>query len=156
MPAPNGVPMLPPSQENNLRQLEQIVHGAFGAAKRYLKPGALATVIFTWRGKPANAVCMSEASIEDVLLAIRHQMQAANVVPAHGAVPTLNLNTPPAASNLPVQGAHNADADNLRSVIRKALPFISGPGSDTARKMLTAALQPPLDGAEAPPGTPLQ
>jgi hypothetical protein len=54
-------------QQQVMKQIEQIVHSAFGAAMSLLAPGYKATVLFTFKGRPERDIVMTQAAFEDVL-----------------------------------------------------------------------------------------
>ena len=122
----NGQPPdLVAQQMEAMRRLEQFVQQAMSQAVAMLAPGYKPTVIFSFSGQPERDIIISAARLDDVLGALTAKMKAAG------------MSVPEAAASDEYQ---KIALLNLVAAIRRAVPFITGPGADTAKKMLGNAI----------------
>lgn len=127
----NGTPS-PFEQMQAMQQFEQFVQNAMGQALSMLAPGYKPTVIFSYRGRPDRDIIITAAGLDDVFKALVAKMQANGI-----AVPQQMASAP--ANDQRSPDLHLA-VINVVSAIRRAMPFITGPGSETAKKMLLDAI----------------
>lgn len=124
------------AQMQAMQQFEQFVHAACNQALSMLAPGYKPTVIFSHATDRRQDIIITAANLPDVLGALVAKMQAAGVpMPAN-----LVQQAPAAANDAQSPDLHLA-VINVVSAIRRSLPFITGPGADTARKMLLDAIK---------------
>ncbi len=128
----NGSPS-PFEQMQAMQQFEQFVQNAMGQALTMLSPGYRPTVIFSYRGRPDRDIIITAAGLDDVFKALASKMQANGL-----SVPQQVVSAQP-ANDQRSPDLHLA-VINVVSAIRRALPFITGPGADTAKKMLLDAI----------------
>ena len=124
----NGTPS-PFEQMQAMQQFEQFVQQAM----TMLSPGYRPTVIFSYRGRPDRDIIITAAGLDDVFKALASKMQANGLALPQQAV------TAPAANDQQSPDLHLA-VINVVSAIRRSMPFITGPGADTAKRMLLDAI----------------
>ena len=128
----NGSPS-PFEQMQAMQQFEQFVQQAMQQAMTMLSPGYRPTVIFSYRGRPDRDIIITAAGLDDVFKALASKMQANGLALPQQAV------TAPAANDQQSPDLHLA-VINVVSAIRRSMPFITGPGADTAKRMLLDAI----------------
>jgi hypothetical protein len=123
----------PFTQMQAMQQFEQFVQSAMQQALGMLAPGYKPTVIFSLKGRPDRDIIITAAGLDDVFKALASKMQANG------------LALPQQAATVPASEAQAPDLHlaviNVVSAIRRAMPFITGPGSETAKKMLLDAIK---------------
>lgn len=128
MDAMNGhenVPLI--GQEAQMREFSARAQAALNALCQMLSPGYQAGVVFSDPARPANDILITSFDPTMMIAAIQRQMKAAGmVVPANEPAPN--------------EVTTLARLVEATSAMRKAMPFITGPGADTAKAMLTKAL----------------
>lgn len=109
-----------------MRRFEQFVGGALDQAVKMLSPGYKATVIFSYTGDPKRDIVISAARLDDVVGALVTKMKEAGLALPKGII----------------EGSVDEGLAmvNLVTAVRRTMPFITGPGSDIAKKMLGQAL----------------
>ncbi len=121
------------TQMQAMQQFEQFVQGAMQQALGMLAPGYKPTVIFSFKGRPDRDIIITAAGLDDVFKALASKMQANGLALPQQAV------TAPAANDQQSPDLHLA-VINVVSAIRRSMPFITGPGADTAKRMLLDAI----------------
>lgn len=122
----------PFTQMQAMQQFEQFVQAAMQQALGMLAPGYKPTVIFSFKGRPDRDIIITAAGLDDVFKALAAKMQANG------------LALPQQAATAPANDQASPDLHlaviNVVSAIRRSMPFITGPGSETAKKMLLDAI----------------
>lgn len=127
----NGTPS-PFEQMQAMQRFETFVQQAMQQAMTMLSPGYKPTVIFSFKGRPDRDIIITAANLDDVFKALVVKMQANGLaVPQQAATAPANDQASP--------DLHLA-VINVVSAIRRAMPFITGPGSETAKRMLLDAI----------------
>jgi hypothetical protein len=124
------------AQMQAMQQFESFVQNALMQAQQALGPQFRASAIFvhtTDRGRDLLIVPVGLSPFE-IIAAVQARMKAAGVPePANDAA------TAPKSEG-PTPDLHVA-LINVVSAIRRAMPFITGPGADTAKRMLLDAIK---------------
>lgn len=123
----------PFTQMQAMQQFEQFVQAAMQQALTMLAPGYKPTVIFSFKGRPDRDIIITAAGLDDVFKALAAKMQANGL-----ALPQQAATAP---ANDQVSPDLHLAVINVVSAIRRAMPFITGPGSETAKKMLLDAIK---------------
>ncbi len=128
----NGTPTINANMQA-MQQFEQFVQSAMQQALTMLAPGYKPTVIFSFKGRPDRDIIITAAGLDDVFKALAAKMQANGL-----ALPQQAATAP---ANDQVSPDLHLAVINVVSAIRRAMPFITGPGSETAKKMLLDAIK---------------
>ena len=121
-----------------MQQFEHFVQSAMQQALSMLAPGYKPTVIFSFKGRPDRDIIITAAGLDDVFKALASKMQANGIAVAPHVGASQQAATAPA--NDQVSPDLHLAVINVVSAIRRSLPFITGPGSETAKKMLLDAI----------------
>ena len=129
----------PFTQMQAMQQFEQFVQSAMQQALTMLSPGYKPTVIFSFKGRPDRDIIITAAGLDDVFKALASNMQANGIALAPHVGASQQAATAP-ANDQASPDLHLA-VINVVSAIRRAMPFITGAGSETAKKMLLDAIK---------------
>lgn len=125
---PNNMQMQ--AMQQQLQQFEAFIQNALSQAQQALGPQFKASAVFVHDKDRERdfIVAPSNLPLANIVGAVQHRMKLEGITTA-------------ANDAKPQEGDLHLAVINVVSAIRRAMPFITGPGADTAKRMLLDAIK---------------
>jgi hypothetical protein len=143
----NGQAIVAPHNNVSLQELQQRTVAALGSCIALLPQGFNACVIFAHPLMPSNNIVITGMPIDGAF-----RVLAAEIKRSGQPLPSLDgIQAPQPEGTINPEQEAVAAMVAMTTAIRRAIPFITGPGADTAKKLLVEALGKPAAEGKANP-----